>query len=102
MSSRRNWLKQTSIGIVGLGIIPFERFAIPTAEEIIEENNETLIRLRSNENPYGPSASARNAMSTSINGSNRYNWELLDELVEKIAQKHIKRFEWSHNSKHCS
>ena len=88
MSSRRNWLKKTSIGIVGLGIIPFERFAIPTAEEIIEENNETLIRLRSNENPYGPSASARNAMSTSINGSNRYNWELLDELVEKIAQKH--------------
>jgi len=88
MSNRRNWLKQTSIGIVGLGIIQFERFAIPTKEDIIEEENVGLIRLRSNENPYGPSALARNAMRDSINGSNRYNWELLDELIGKIAQKH--------------
>lgn len=88
MSNRRNWLKQTSLGIVSLGIIPFESFAIPTTGNLIEEKNESLIRLRSNENPYGPSLLARNAMSNSINVSNRYNWELLDELVEKIAQKH--------------
>ena len=88
MSNRRNWLKQTSIGIVGLGIIPFERFAFPTKEDIIEEKNVGLIRLRSNENPYGPSVLARNAMRDSINVSNRYNWELLDELIGKIAQKH--------------
>jgi histidinol-phosphate aminotransferase len=88
MSNRRNWLKQTSIGIVGLGIIPFEGFAIPTEEDIIEEKNVGLIRLRSNENPYGPSVLARNAMRDSINVSNRYNWELLDELTGKIAQKH--------------
>ncbi|RAR51088.1 pyridoxal phosphate-dependent aminotransferase [Flavobacterium lacus] len=88
MSNRRNWLKQTSIGIVGLGIIPFEGFAIPTKEDIIEEKNVGLIRLRSNENPYGPSVLARNAMRDSINGSNRYNWELLEELIGKIAQKH--------------
>ena len=88
MSNRRNWLKQTSIGIVGLGIIPFEGFAIPTKEDIIEEKNESLIRLRSNENPYGPSVLARNAMRDSIHVSNRYNWELLDELIGKIAQKH--------------
>ena len=88
MSNRRNWLKQTSIGIVGLGIIPFEGFVLPTQEDIIEEKNVGLIRLRSNENPYGPSVLARNAMSDSINVSNRYNWELLDELIGKIAQKH--------------
>lgn len=88
MSNRRNWLKQTSIGIVGLGIIPFEGFAIPTKEDIIEEENVGLIRLRSNENPYGPSVLARNAMRDSINVSNRYNWDLLDELIGKIAQKH--------------
>ncbi len=88
MSNRRNWLKQTSLGIVGLGIIPFESFAIPSKENIIEEKNISLIRLRSNENPYGPSALARNAMSNSINVSNRYNWELSDELIGKIAQKH--------------
>lgn len=88
MSNRRNWIKQTSLGIVGLGIIPFESFAIPTKEHIVEAKEESLIRLRSNENPYGPSVVARNAMSNSINVSNRYNWELLDELIREIAQKH--------------
>jgi histidinol-phosphate aminotransferase len=88
MNNRRNWLKHTSLGIIGLGIIPFESFAIPTTEIIIEEKNVIPIRLRSNENPYGPSALARNAMSNCINVSNRYNWELSDELIEKIAQKH--------------
>ncbi|RZK09678.1 MAG: histidinol-phosphate transaminase [Flavobacterium sp.] len=88
MSNRRNWLKQTSLGLVGLGVIPFERLAIPSKEDVIEEKKASLIRLRSNENPYGPSVLARNAMRDSINISNRYNWELLDELIGKIAQKH--------------
>jgi histidinol-phosphate aminotransferase len=88
MSNRRNWLKQTSLGIVGLGIIPLEGFAIPTKDNSIEEKEVNPIRLRSNENPYGPSQLARKAMNDSINASNRYNWELLDELIGKIAQKH--------------
>ncbi|WP_298223672.1 histidinol-phosphate transaminase [Flavobacterium sp.] len=88
MNHRRNWLKQTGLGIVGIGVMPLERFAIPTTENLIEEKKESLIRLRSNENPYGPSPSARNAMRNSINVSNRYDWDLLDELLEKIAQKH--------------
>lgn len=88
MDNRRNWLKQTGLGIVGLGMIPFEGFAISTGEDIIEEKEAGPIRLRSNENPYGPSVSARNAMRDSINASNRYNWELYDELIGKIAQKH--------------
>jgi histidinol-phosphate aminotransferase len=88
MSNRRNWLKQTSLGIVGLGIIPFESIAIPTKENIIKEKSTSLIRLRSNENPYGPSTLASNAMSDNVSASNRYNWDLLDELIGKIAQKH--------------
>ncbi|WP_298141377.1 aminotransferase class I/II-fold pyridoxal phosphate-dependent enzyme [Flavobacterium sp.] len=88
MNNRRNWLKQTSLGIVGLGIIPLESFSNPTKENIFEEKNTSLIRLKSNENPYGPSSLAKNAMSNSINASNRYDWELLDELIGKIAQKH--------------
>lgn len=88
MDNRRNWLKQTGLGIVGLGMIPFEGFAISTGEDSIEEKEAGPIRLRSNENPYGPSVSARNAMRDSINASNRYNWELYDELIAKIAQKH--------------
>jgi histidinol-phosphate aminotransferase len=87
MNDRRSWLKKTSLAFVSIGIIPLEGFAIPKKEDIIEKKDTSLIRLRSNENPYGPSALARNAMSNSINVSNRYNWELLDELIGKIAQK---------------
>lgn len=76
------------MGIVGLGIIPLEGFAIPAVANIVKEKDARIIRLRSNENPYGPSALARKAMSDCINGSNRYNWELTDELIDKIAQKH--------------
>jgi histidinol-phosphate aminotransferase len=88
MSSRRNWLKQTSLGIVGLGIVPLEGFAITKNEKSIQE--ETIlapIYLRSNENPYGPSVLARAAMAKSVNSSNRYNWDLTSELISKIAEK---------------
>jgi len=47
MNHRRNWLKQTGLGIVGLGIIPLEGFAIPITENFIEEKKESLIRLKS-------------------------------------------------------
>lgn len=88
MNNRRNWLKQIGFGIVGIGVVPLERFAIPTQERTIEEKNENLIRLMSNENPYGPSTLAKNAMLKNISISNRYNWELIDELIGKIAEKH--------------
>jgi histidinol-phosphate aminotransferase len=88
MSSRRNWLKQTNLGIVSLGIVPLEGFAIPTVENSIDKKTEAIpIRLRSNENPYGPSLAAKNAMTKNIAISNRYNWELTDKLISAIATK---------------
>ena len=88
MDNRRNWLKKTGLAFVSVGIIPLERIAISTKENIFDFKNDDIIRLRSNENPYGPSELAKSAMSKSINASNRYNWELLDELTGKIAEKH--------------
>lgn len=87
MNNRRNWLKQTGLGIVGLGIIPFESFAIPTTENIIDEKNESLIQLRSNENPYGPSPLARKAFADNVNISNRYNWDVATQLISDLAKK---------------
>jgi histidinol-phosphate aminotransferase len=88
MNSRRNWLKQTSLGIVSLGIVPLEIFAVSKADNFIKAANDfEPIRLRSNENPYGPSELARTAMTQSINSSNRYNWDLTTELILKIAEK---------------
>ncbi len=88
MSDRRNWLKQTSLACLSIGIVPFENFAITKTEDAFgEATHSNLILLRSNENPYGPSALAKNAMVKSVNNSNRYNWELTTELISAIATK---------------
>ncbi|MCF6132468.1 pyridoxal phosphate-dependent aminotransferase [Flavobacterium wongokense] len=93
MSNRRDWLKQTGLGIVGLGIIPLEGFAIPSTESVIEEKSESLIQLRSNENPYGPSPLARKAFADNVAISNRYNWDIEAQIIAAIALKNNVREE---------
>lgn len=46
-----------------------------------------LIRLGSNENPYGPSARAREAIRLSVTDGNRYAFEQSEELLQLIAAK---------------
>ncbi|MFC0776634.1 histidinol-phosphate transaminase [Flavobacterium sp. HJSW_4] len=88
MNNRRNWLKQVSLGAVGLGFCQFEAFANTSTEnDIFPDVEKSPILLRSNENPYGPSPLARAAMQKSINTSNRYGWDLSDELISLIAKK---------------
>jgi histidinol-phosphate aminotransferase len=87
-TNRRNWIKQTSLALVALGTVPLKSFAIPSsATQLTDIQDNNLIRLRSNENPYGPSPLARAAMTNSINSTNRYNWELTSELISNIAKK---------------
>jgi histidinol-phosphate aminotransferase len=89
MNNRRDWLKKVSLGAVGLGFCQFEAFANTTPSEkyIFPDLERSPILLRSNENPYGPSSLARDAMQKSINNSNRYGWDLSGELISLIAQK---------------
>ena len=87
MSNRRIWLKQIGLGTIGLGLYPFETFANGTTEPIIPYTDNSPILLRSNENPYGPSPKAREAMAKSINISNRYGWNLSPELITLLAKK---------------
>jgi histidinol-phosphate aminotransferase len=88
MNNRRNWLKQVSLGTIGLGIIPLETFAnVPSEDYILPKTDNSPILLRSNENPYGPSPLARNAMAKSVNISNRYGWDLSPKLISAIAKK---------------
>ena len=64
MQSRREWFK-SSIGLGGLMITP----SILTAEEIKKYNPRPLsdiVKLSSNENPYGPSERVRNAIIDSF------------------------------------
>lgn len=46
-----------------------------------------LIRLGSNENPYGPSAKAREAIKASIGDGNRYGFDVSDELKQLLAAR---------------
>ncbi|MCC5932242.1 MAG: histidinol-phosphate aminotransferase family protein [Cyclobacteriaceae bacterium] len=105
--SRRNLLKS---GLSTLVAIPFaspllagafNNIPLPIDEQgrivytpLFKENilksysdRPSVVRLNANENPYGPSQSAREAILQSIDYGNRYAWQALYELTEKIAEK---------------
>ena len=89
-TSRRLWLKKIGIGVAGIGLTNFNSFASPLISENLITNfeNETnLILLRSNENPYGPSPLARKAFSNNTNVSNRYNWDVAEQLISDLAKR---------------
>jgi histidinol-phosphate aminotransferase len=46
-----------------------------------------LIRIGSNENPYGPAASAVQAVNTTATGANRYPGPAVEKLITTIAEK---------------
>ena len=86
MQSRRDWLK-SSLGIGGILLAP----STLTAEEIIKFNPRPLtkmVKLSSNENPYGPSARVRNAIKDSFVNACRYPYEYILELQKSLAKKH--------------
>jgi histidinol-phosphate aminotransferase len=83
-SNRRLWLKQSSIALAGLTFAPKTITAL--GETFASKPPGDVIRLTSNENPYGPSPMARKAMSEAILKSNRYPWDDTSRLREKIGK----------------
>ena len=86
MQSRREWFK-SSLGLGGLMMTP----SILTAEEIKKYNPRPLsdvVKLSSNENPYGPSERVRNAIIDSFEDACRYPYEYILELQKILAKKH--------------
>ena len=92
MMNRRSFVQTVGVGAVGaltvlrsdLGAqapaaVPARRAggAVPAA-----------IRIGSNENPYGPSPMALDAISKVAGGANRYPGALISELSATIAAKH--------------
>ncbi|MEO5893966.1 MAG: histidinol-phosphate transaminase [Ferruginibacter sp.] len=84
---RRDWLKQSTLLLAGLGLTTTLR---SREKQILalEETTDILpfVKISSNENPYGPSPMARKAMADAINASNRYPWLVTDALRKKIGQ----------------
>lgn len=87
-TNRRNWLKQVGIVTAGLSIPHVNTLAYPGANVLVQDKLDNgLIRLSSNENPYGPSPSALKAMKESVNFTNRYHWNVTGDLIAAIAKK---------------
>ncbi len=92
---RRDWLRSavTAGAGVPLGLSFFQELAAAPASNAEYEfyksfkSNPKLIRLGSNENPYGPSPKAREAIKASMMDMNRYGFESSIELRDMIASK---------------
>jgi len=70
-SSRRQWLQQSSFALLGLGI-SFRSMGNEEGIERITGIENGLINLGSNENPYGISAKAKQAIIDMMGETNRY------------------------------
>lgn len=88
-NSRRQWIKRLGLAFVGAGLSRAGAFAA-TVTEVYEETGRDgqLIKLSSNENPYGPSIMVRKAMGNAVSISNRYQWAMIKTLITDIAQHH--------------
>src|SRR5215207_8919579 len=76
--SRRSFSKLVGVSAAYAALRPLEVNALPA----------NVVRLSSNENPYGPSPAAFKAMSDSFSLAWRYPDEYADMLAEELARLH--------------
>jgi len=89
-TNRRKWLKQIGLVAAGIGFARLQTFGAPMPKAgnfPTDTVSDGPIRLSSNENPYGPSQMARDAMANTVSISNRYQWQMIKDLVAAIAEK---------------
>jgi histidinol-phosphate aminotransferase len=93
--SRRNWFKSSLALGAGLAFTPamIDSLMATSVSDAERRHNllsfapGTLIRLGSNENPYGPSAKAREAVKNILNEGNRYTHSSAAQFKEILAKK---------------
>lgn len=93
--SRRDWFKSSFTLGAGLALTPAlmdSLMAAPVSDaERLHGINpfapNKLVRLGSNENPYGPSDKARKAVAEIVNQGNRYSFTEMNEMKNLLAQK---------------
>lgn len=87
MHSRRDWIK-ASMGIGGLMLAPSSLLTAQEKEHFRPRILDPIVRLSSNENPYGPSQRVRDRIKQSFEHACRYPYAYSDELAEQLAKKH--------------
>lgn len=85
-TSRRQWLQQTTLAALGLGI-SFRSMGNEEGLTKIFGPENGIINLGANENPYGISPKAKQAILDMIDESNRYQFNVaaLDPFKRKLA-----------------
>ena len=84
-TDRRHWLKKMGLIAAGLWLPGITAKAMPVGKYVFDEEAGQPVRLSSNENPYGPSPHALDAMIMMIGSSNRYQWQMIRDLKAAIA-----------------
>jgi len=83
--SRRHFAHLLGIGAAAAIVRP--RFTLATEPAVAKTaSTGSVVRLSANENPYGPSAKAHEAMKAAHPMCNRYPDEANDVLIDKIAK----------------
>ena len=87
--NRRDWLKKVSLagGLMLSGGVALPTLTAEEKRKFHPRPLQDLVRLSSNENPYGPSEFVRQAISKAYDISCRYPSAYSKELISKIAQK---------------
>jgi histidinol-phosphate aminotransferase len=89
--NRRSFVQSLGAGAVGLAALDKTLDAqAPVAApvpRVARGDVAGLIRIGSNENPYGPAPSALQAVNMAASGANRYPGPAVEKLVDTIARK---------------
>ncbi len=83
LMNRRQWLKTGTLAAVGVAVRP----KVSVLASVAPRPFDKPIRLHSNENPYGPCASARQAMQAAFDEGCRYPGGSYGELKALIARQ---------------
>lgn len=81
--SRRRFAQLLGVSAAASVVKPSLSLAIDSAEPVTPDR---IVRISYNENPYGPSPKALQAMTDAFNLSNRYPIERNDPLIEALAK----------------
>lgn len=88
--SRRQWLRSASF-VGGTALLTGSGAISALSSEEVRKFNprplDSLVRLGSNENPYGPSLKVRKAMEDAFDLGCRYPWAFNSSLQKMIADK---------------
>jgi len=89
--NRRSFVQTLGAGAVGLAALEStlgaQAPAAAQATRAARGDMAGLIRIGSNENPYGPSGMAVQAVNSTATGANRYPGPAVEKLITTIAEK---------------